>query len=221
MDTAQSPIKGPGRPVGGEAGAGREALLEAAREILARRGLPRLTSKEVAGLAGVKPTLVNYYFGGRDGLLRALVAESSAERTTQLSEAVAGSESADEKLSIVMARLFAGFAEEPWFARLFFEQVMFAGDEELDRFVERSGRSTFDAIGSVLEAGGCEGSLREVDEMVALAAIGGICLFFGSATPLLQRLLGRDGLTPENAEELAKQAADVVMNGLRKKDDGR
>ena len=78
----------PGRPVGSQTGEGREALLQAARELLAERGMPRVTLREVAERAGVQPALVNYYFGGKAGLLRAVVDEVASGVRARVRDAV-------------------------------------------------------------------------------------------------------------------------------------
>ncbi|MBW2271892.1 MAG: TetR family transcriptional regulator [Deltaproteobacteria bacterium] len=204
----------PGRPTGEESGAGRAALLAAARELLCEQGLSQLTSKAVAARAGVKPTLVNYYFGGRRGLLQEVLAESSGENTERML-AVADREGPPEaRLADLIDGMLRGFAEEPYVPRLFFEQVMFAEDEELDRFVERSGRASFDALRKVLRDGCRDGRFRSVDPEIALAAIGGLCVFFGAATPLLQRLTGMGPMTPETVGGIAERAAALILHGL-------
>jgi AcrR family transcriptional regulator len=65
----------PGRPVGIPPGESQHALLRAARDLMAEKGLPRITLREVAERAGVQPALVSYYFGGKSFLLRAVVAD--------------------------------------------------------------------------------------------------------------------------------------------------
>lgn len=52
-----------------EYGAGREALLNAAISVVARRGLRYLTYRSVAAEAGVTHGLVAHHFGSRDALL--------------------------------------------------------------------------------------------------------------------------------------------------------
>jgi AcrR family transcriptional regulator len=206
--------RGPGRPTGEESGAGRNALLAAARGLLTEQGLSRLTSKAVAERAGVKPTLVNYYFGGRRGLLREVLAESSGEAAERMLGAAASEGPPEERLTGLIEGMLRGFAEEPYVPRLFFEQVMFAGDEELDRFVERSGHSSFDALRAVLRDGCRDGRFRSVDPEIALAAIGGICVFLGAGTPLLQRLTGMGPMTPETVGGIAERAAALILHGL-------
>jgi AcrR family transcriptional regulator len=57
-----------GRPPAG----GREAILEAALELVRERGISRLTTREVAALAGVSEASVFYHYRDRPGLLKAM-----------------------------------------------------------------------------------------------------------------------------------------------------
>lgn len=58
----------------------REAILDAAFAILARDGYEALTARNVAQEAGTNLALVNYYFGGKKGLLLALYDRLEADR---------------------------------------------------------------------------------------------------------------------------------------------
>ena len=60
-----------GRPPAG----GREAILAAALQVIRERGIARLTSREVAGLAGVSEASVFYHYKDRFGLLTAVFEE--------------------------------------------------------------------------------------------------------------------------------------------------
>lgn len=60
-----------GRPPAG----GREAILAAALELLRERGIGRLTTREVASLAGVSEASIYYHYTDRAGLLKAVFAE--------------------------------------------------------------------------------------------------------------------------------------------------
>jgi AcrR family transcriptional regulator len=57
-----------GRPSAG----GREAILAAALQLLRKRGIARVTSREVAALAGVSEASVFYHYKDRAGLLQAV-----------------------------------------------------------------------------------------------------------------------------------------------------
>lgn len=61
----------PASPAISRYGKGREALLRAAVDVVADKGLRGLTYRAVAGAAGVNNTLVAHHFGSRDALIAA------------------------------------------------------------------------------------------------------------------------------------------------------
>src|SRR4051812_29488862 len=60
----------------------KQALLAAAVEVFAQRGFDGATTKEVATRAGVNEGLIQRYFGGKAGLLQAIVGNMCGERLT-------------------------------------------------------------------------------------------------------------------------------------------
>jgi AcrR family transcriptional regulator len=77
-----------GRPSAG----GREAILAAALQLLRERGIARVTSREVAALAGVSEASVFYHYKDRAGLLQA-VFEQGLYPLRELAVSVGQSES--------------------------------------------------------------------------------------------------------------------------------
>jgi AcrR family transcriptional regulator len=74
----QLPARPDGGPSGASPGAGdlpptARRLLAAAQDILAERGYSELTMTAISQVSGVNRALVSYYFGGKAGLLTALV----------------------------------------------------------------------------------------------------------------------------------------------------
>ncbi len=60
----------------------KQALLGAAVAVFAKRGFDGATTKEVAARAGVNEGLIQRYFGGKAGLLQAIVGNMCGERLT-------------------------------------------------------------------------------------------------------------------------------------------
>ena len=77
--SSSRPRRGPGRPRGGSAPETRDRILETARRVLAERGFPGATVREIASRAGVNPAMVHYYFGSKRGLHTALIERIAAE----------------------------------------------------------------------------------------------------------------------------------------------
>src|SRR5215213_5805048 len=65
----------------------REALLAAAHDLLAREGAAALTVRRIAAAAGVSTMNVYSRFGGKDGVLDALLIEGFEKLTEVINEA--------------------------------------------------------------------------------------------------------------------------------------
>jgi AcrR family transcriptional regulator len=67
-----------------DAQASREALLGAARALFDERGYDRATTREIGERAGVDPALIARYFGSKEGLYLATIAEGPIGATGEL-----------------------------------------------------------------------------------------------------------------------------------------
>lgn len=85
---------------------GRDALVEAAIRSIALEGAARTHPKDLAEALGLSKSLVNFHFGGRDGLIAEAIA-TSYERYVDLIWAAAESAGSDP-----VARLFAWIDEQ-------------------------------------------------------------------------------------------------------------
>ncbi len=206
--------RGPGRPAGGKSGEGQEALLEAARQLMAEKGLPRVTVRDVAARAGVQPALVNYYFGGKQGLLRAVVVGVAARMLARIEEGASVQGSIEERLRSVVRAVTSHCVEEPYAPRLVMEQVLFGEDEMLDAFVAGYARPNMETVRELLEAGAEAGEIQPVEPLFLIPSLLGGCLFFFLASPVIMRLFEFDAITPELAEKLADNTVDVLLHGI-------
>jgi AcrR family transcriptional regulator len=67
-----------------DAHASREALLGAARALFDQRGYDRATTREIGERAGVDPALIARYFGSKEGLYLATIAEGPIGASSEL-----------------------------------------------------------------------------------------------------------------------------------------
>jgi AcrR family transcriptional regulator len=181
---------------------------------MVERGLPRITLREVAERAGVQPALVSYYFGGKTGLLRAVVADFAERAVERAAAGLAGPGTAPERLRAFLRAVITGLVEEPYGPRLVVEQVLFAREEVLEEYASRFARRHLELLRGVLEDGVAEGSFRRVDPMFLAPQLVGGSVFFFLSHPLLARLFHLVRITPEVALRFADHAADVVLRGI-------
>lgn len=77
------------RRLGAESAKNREALLEAAEQVMREEGYAAVTSRRVAERAGLKPQLVHYYFRNMDELFLALLQRLADAHFLEFARAVA------------------------------------------------------------------------------------------------------------------------------------
>jgi TetR/AcrR family transcriptional regulator len=213
-DSKSRATRRPGRPAAARAGAAREALLRAARELLTEKGLPAVTVREIAERAGVQPALVNYHFGGKDALLRSVLASVSEEMAQRIREVTTGRGSIEERVRELLHGLVEALTANPYAPRLMVEQVLFADESVIDDFVDGFARPNLDAIHELLDDGLDSGVLRRVDSRFLVPFMFGSCLYLFLNAPLLRRLYGIDEIDTDLAREYADRFAELVMHGI-------
>jgi AcrR family transcriptional regulator len=81
--------RAPGRPTGDQNPSTRDALLDAAEQILLDEGYAAVSTRRVAAKAGTDKALVHYYFGTMDDLFIAVFRRNAERGAERLREALA------------------------------------------------------------------------------------------------------------------------------------
>jgi TetR/AcrR family transcriptional regulator len=210
----RSPQRRPGRPAGPRAGEAREALLAAAHELMAEKGYPRVTVREVAERAGVQAGLVNYHFGGKTGLLRSAVASISEEMLERVRQAVDDTGSIEERIRALILGIVEAITAAPYGPRLMVEQILFADADVVEEFVDRFARPNLSAILELLGEGRRDGCIREVDPRFLVPSMVGSCVFFFLSSPIVRRLYDIEEIDAEITREFAEHTADLILHGI-------
>jgi len=212
------PRRGPGRPAGAaRRQRGRAALLSAARALLAERGVEVVSLREIAARAGVRPPLVHYYFGSRQGLLQAVIEDVVHETRARLEQLATAEGDFESRFRAVVRGMVHSLAAEPYLPRLMIEQVLLPDDEVTDRFAEQVGQADLRLISGLLAEGSATGVLGTVELRFAVPALMGVCIYFFLGRPMLARLFGPEVGDPETVDRYADWAAELMLQGLRRR----
>jgi AcrR family transcriptional regulator len=173
----------PGRPPRRDrAGDPREALLDAARRLLAERGLEALSARAIAGAAGVTPAMVHYYFGDKRGLTDALL-ERALARVLERVAAARG-------LEDLPATVASAFGADPWIPPLLVREVLAEGGGYRQRFIDTYASQVARLVPAMLEAGIAAGRLRaDLDPRLAFVSLLGMMGFAFIARPVFEPVL--------------------------------
>jgi TetR/AcrR family transcriptional regulator len=114
----------PGRPRADEANQ-RERLLDAAVVCFAAEGVAATSLRSIARQAGVTPALVNYYFGSKQQLLDAFIAERIAPIVQALRDNLLEA-GADPRalLAAFVHGIHGVVAQHPWWPTLWVREVL-------------------------------------------------------------------------------------------------
>lgn len=152
-------------------GKGREALLRAAVDVVAQKGLRGLTYRAVAEAAGVNNSLVAHHFGTRDALIEAALLWSSEQSigASRLREAAENGGTFTEALLELLL-------EDPGLQVFQYEMILEARRRpELAGPVAALYESYVGALSAGLEAFGVEGDVHVVARSL-FAALDGLVL---------------------------------------------
>lgn len=210
--------RGQGRP-GQDGAVGQESIIRAARALLRECTPQALLLKDVAALAGVDAALIHYYFGNKEELIRATVADMMAESQARSRVLLRNDwppvKRLRERLSAVMQQQLA----EPNFHRLVVDQLFSRHGDEARKAVEAIAVRGLSLEVDLLQQS--RGKLRQVDPRFLNVYILGLCEFFTSAQPLVEALFGHP-VDQELTDAYIDFAADLLLNGLAARDaDGK
>ena len=114
----------PGRPRADETNQ-RERLLDAAVACFAADGVAATSLRSIALKAGVTPALVNYYFGSKEQLLEAFIAERVAPAVSVLRESLLEAGDNPRALLGAFVRGIHGVVERfPWWPAIWVREVL-------------------------------------------------------------------------------------------------
>ena len=225
-------MRGAGGSGGGGAGAtkrqaaaerSREAILDAAENLFARKGYENTSLKEVGEEAGLSRGTPAYFFGSKEGLYRAVVERMADEVRAFVSAPHAGPVSGErggDDVAGAMARAVGGYvdflASRPNFVALVGREALDAGrlsegGPPLASFAEIVG----DPGAGFLAEGLKRGPFREdVDPKQLAISIIALCFFPFAHAEGLGKQLGVAPYSPAFLEERKKHVVDLVLKGI-------
>lgn len=206
-----------GRPYDPDSTVGREALIQAARELLRTVPSAKMTRLDIARHAGVDPALIRYYFGDKSRLMAEVVLEvlrdmrGARERrssTTALSDRLR-SRLADSvhlfqehpnHFSLVVEQIFTGI--EPKLREMWRRDVILTGVAELT---------------AIMEDGVKRGELRRVDPRFLHLLIVAAGEFYATGRAVLEDLFGPQAIDAKLEHAYVEFLFDLFMYGMAKR----
>jgi AcrR family transcriptional regulator len=202
----RSPASGR-EPAAGRARPGaREKILAAALELFSVNGFDGTTTRDIATRAGANLGLIQYYFGNKEALWKAVVDGVHEGLRTSLAATGAGVESPAQVASAIRSAVYFA-AKNPAFVRLMNDE----GKRKSARMrwlVDRHGKPMFDALAGFFSEARERGFVPDAEPLhLYYMFLGAVGLIFSQA-PECKRLTGTD---PTVDEAVIEAHADAVV----------
>jgi AcrR family transcriptional regulator len=182
-------------------------IVEAMRASVATRGFAGSTFDHVAREAGVSRGLLHYYFATKERLLVEVVRRECELRRRRLEDAVAGAQSADDVIDVLVRSYVEYLGDGASLPILFFELLTLAQrNEEIAAELAELGRGMRDHLADALQARHEAGALRLRDDPDAVAGF-----LFALADGLTVRKLAEPGVDMKRVMRPAIAAARAIL----------
>jgi len=200
-----------GRPSGRDSDKVRRDLLGAARDHFLKRDFKAVSLRQIASSAGVNGAMVNYYFGGKQGLYLAMVDEVFES----LESKMAGlSDNAEFSIAGFSHSYCLLLAENPWWPNFVAREILFGEGEAkevvLQRFSKMIAPKLIQAINQEVESGNYR---QDLNPELTIMSLLGMTIFPFLAAPMIERVFGTT-LNESMANKLAAHNVELFMNGV-------
>lgn len=200
----------------------RDRILTAAAGVFARKGYGAAGIREIAQDAGVNISMISYYFGGKEGVLKEIISQAFARYLAMLDECLDPAKDLDTNMRCVAHGLMRFFRERTEEAIVAFDIMPLTIPESLDliagfklRILEKIG-SVFAREGFGMDDPASYGLVAGTMPMLVLTQFQG--LFAMQQTSRLDDLREQYGLKydDEYFADYAEKMADFVLGGIER-----
>jgi TetR/AcrR family transcriptional regulator len=199
-----------------DAAATREALVAAGTQLFAEQGYDGVPVAAIARKAGVNKAMINYHFGGKRKLYRAIVSATFTEIVATVERLADSPRPAPAVLRELVAAVGeAATRRHPHFCAMMLREVVTGGTHLDPELVDKPAR-ILGAVQRIVARGVSDGDFRAVDPLLThLSLVGSLVFFFGTAR-FRERVLAkrRPAIKPPDAAAYVKHIQDLLTHGL-------
>ena len=204
----------PGRPRAHPAETNqRERLLDAAVACFTADGVAATSLRGIAVKGGVTPALVNYYFGSKEKLLEAFIAERVLPVIGSMRESLLAAGSDPRALvTAFVSGLYAAVERFPWWPSLWVREVLSENGALRPMLIEHISPQVAQVLAKTLGAAQQRGELAPgLDPRLLVVSLVGLTMFPLAAQSLWRRMLAADDI---DHAALLRHTLALIEHGL-------
>jgi TetR/AcrR family transcriptional regulator len=201
----------------GKPGQSRAAILRAAAREFAENGIAGARTDAIARLARVNKALLYYYFEDKETLYGAVLDHAFAGMRSEVLHVLDSDLPPREKIIAYVAAYFDFVACHPIYPRLMQREMMRVRDgrsKHLSRIVRLYFQPIYRRLGELLREGVARGEFRQVDPVHFISSMLSVIVFYFTAAPVMERLVGFNPLAPRRVAERRVAVLDFISAAL-------
>ncbi len=194
----------------------RAALKAAARSLFARQGYEGTTIREIGKRSGMNMAMINYHFGGKQGLFSTIMAEELAALQASLSGSIRPGASPTERLRDFIISFAALGEDHAEFALILVREQM-NGGLHLERHVRDRFFGFFLRSREIIDEGIRAGEFRPVDPHATHLSLVGSLIYYLLTMPARETYVRQGGLPTgiPTPAEYVQHVVELFLRGLR------
>ena len=203
----------PGRPTGDSPDL-RAHLLDAAIACFTRDGIAATSLRAIATEGAVTPALLHYYFGDKNQLVDALVAERLLPVLAEMRGVVEGASDDVTALIAGFVRKMSEMIEQyPWWPALWVREVLCEGGVLRELVISRVGPQIPQLLAQRFEAAQQKGGLNpDLDPRLLVVSLIGLTLFPAAGAPIWRSIFNAGDIGAANIRD---HAIALLDHGLQ------
>ncbi|MEO8452257.1 MAG: TetR/AcrR family transcriptional regulator, partial [Gemmatimonadota bacterium] len=194
----------------------REAILDAAEQLFASKGLTATTIKDIGEASRTNTALLYYHFQDKEGLYREVLARMAGGLIQRGLAALRTATSPEEGIRGVVRAQVAMVAARPALPALFVREMIEHGAQRGEDLIHQLAGQLFSGLCQVIEAGQRSGDFRrDIDPRLAAISTISQVMYFAVAQPAIRILMRSGGENTPSLEAFGEHAAEFAVRALR------
>ncbi len=190
----------------------RTRLIEAGLTLFSAKGYAAVSIRELAAEAEVNSALINYHFGGKEGLYFAVFEEQFGKIAARFEQVLASQIEPAERLQGFIQALIATHQSNPYIRRMMFSELS-NPTPIFEKIVKVEIGRIYQLVGKTLQEGIDQGKFRKnLHPQLATVAIAGMINFYFLAEPIIDELLPDAG---DRDREFLATALTIFLEGMQ------
>lgn len=196
----------------------RERLLDAALVLFSEHGIAGTTLSLVARKARVTPALMHYYFGDKERLIDAAIAERLQPLVMQVGSRLAGAMKEPRRaIETFVREAISTLSAHEWLPGLWLREVVIEGGQLRARMLDQIAPQIAPVVADAARHAQATGSLNpDLEPRLIMVSLIGLAVFPIAAQSIWRRVFDAADITPE---VLTRHALALLMRGLELPDE--